>query len=155
MRAGREEKQMRVNEIRDAKSLKSRYELMGYEMRRAQKQLDGVSSFPIERNELSRESLVFFGVVHRAWFEIPDTSFLSYGMTVQSQMRVTRCEIREEKIQLCFRFLLLSSSNLVYPYPASALICFSDHNFYLFPLGFFHIAPTYWVTPCQSWQLSN
>lgn len=42
MRAGREEKQMRdvkeqirVNEIRDAKSLKSRYELMGYEMRRA------------------------------------------------------------------------------------------------------------------------
>ncbi|MFA0157551.1 hypothetical protein [Vibrio sp. 10N.261.46.A3] len=51
--------------------------------------------------------------------------------------------------------LVFRSSLLVYPHLASALICFSDHNFYLFPLGFFHIAPTYWVTPCQSWQLSN
>ncbi|PTP73964.1 hypothetical protein CWO23_05920 [Vibrio splendidus] len=104
MRAGREEKhmrdvkeQIRVNEIRDAKSLKSRY-----------KELD-------EGNG----------------------------------MRDTKSKNKEGD-SLVFR-----SSLLVYPHPASALICFSDHNFYLFPLGFFHIAPTYWVTPCQSWQLSN
>lgn len=86
---------------------------------------------------------------------------------VKEQIRVN--EIRDAKGKnqegdsLVFR-----SSLLVYPYLASALIfklfesrllasriCPSDHNFYLFPLGFFHIAPTYWVTPCQSWQLSN
>lgn len=61
---------------------------------------------------------------------------------VKEQIRVN--EIRDAKGKnkegdsLVFR-----SSLLVYPHPASALICFSDHNFYLFPLGFFHIAPTY------------
>ncbi|MDH5905117.1 hypothetical protein BCT55_21780 [Vibrio splendidus] len=115
MRTGMEEKQMRdvkeqirVNEIRDAKSLKSRY-----------KELDeGNGIRDAKGKNKEGDSLVF------------------------------------------------CSSLLVYPNPVSAFklfasrllasrICSFDHNFYLFPLGFFHIAPTYWVTPCQSWQLSN
>ncbi|PTP42182.1 hypothetical protein CWN87_14430 [Vibrio splendidus] len=123
MRAGREEKQMRdvkeqirVNEIRDAKSLKSRY-----------KELDeGNGIRDAKGKNQEGDSLVF------------RSSLLVYPYTRISHL-----------------LLSLSSSLLVYSHPASALICFSDHNFYLFPLGFFHIAPTYWVTPCQSWQLSN
>ncbi|PMO23523.1 hypothetical protein BCT15_02505 [Vibrio splendidus] len=110
MRAGREEKQMRVNEIRDAKSLKSRY-----------KELDegnGIRDAKSKNKE--GDSLVF------------RSSLLVYP------------------------HLPLSSSLLVYSHLLlPILICPLDHNFYLFPLGFFHIAPTYWVTPCQSWQLSN
>lgn len=86
MWAGREEEQMRdvkeqvrVNEIRDAKRLKSRY-----------KELD-------EGNG----------------------------------MRDTKSKNKEDD-SLVFR-----SSLLVYPHPATALICFSDHNFFFPPLGSF------------------
>ncbi|CAH7121765.1 hypothetical protein VCHA49P379_210032 [Vibrio chagasii] len=34
-------------------------------------------------------------------------------------------------------------------------ICPLDHKISFPPLGIFHFAPTYSLTPCQSWQLSN
>ncbi|PTP98241.1 hypothetical protein CWO34_12255 [Vibrio splendidus] len=105
--------QIRVNEIRDAKSLKSRY-----------KELDeGNGIRDAKGKNQEGNSLVF------------RSSLLVYPHPVSAfKLFVTR----------------LPASRLL-----ASRICPLDHNFYLFPLGFFHIAPTYWVTPCQSWQLSN
>ncbi|CAK3683630.1 hypothetical protein VCRA2120E57_120010 [Vibrio crassostreae] len=55
----------------------------------------------------------------------------------------------EKKIKLdgqYYSLVIFLSIHMLFEFP---------HKKSHLPLGFFHIAPTYSLTPCQSWQLSN